>query len=74
MDFREAMDLLGLTGVEAAEELGVSPAAVRQARLDTDASGYRNPPAGWEKVFARLARERCPELKRLAELDQEEAR
>ncbi len=69
MNFREAMDLLGMTAVEVAAELEASPASVRQARLDPDASGYRTPPPGWEKVFARLARERCPDLKRLAELD-----
>ena len=72
MEFREAMDLLGLTAVEAAKELEVSPASVRQARLDSEASGYRSPPPGWEGVFARLARERCPDLKRVAELDAEE--
>jgi len=68
MEFREAMDLLGITAVEAAEALGVSPALVRQARLDPESSGHRNPPQGWEHVFSRLAKEMCPDLKRVAEL------
>ncbi len=30
-------------------------------------AGYRQPPAGWEKAIAKLARERVGELVKLAE-------
>ena len=70
MDFKEAMDAVGVTAVELGEELGSPAQSIRQARLDPDNANYRPPPQGWEKVLARLARERCPDLKRLAELDE----
>lgn len=69
MDFREAMDAVGVSATELGEELGVSPQSIYQARLEPGNPGRRPPPKGWEKVLARLARERCPELKRVAELD-----
>jgi hypothetical protein len=73
LDFKNASDLLGLTAVELAHELetslevSVSPAWVRQARLDPEAGGYRAPPPGWEAVVARLARGRRGDLDKMAE-------
>lgn len=73
MDFRTAANIIGeqITTADMAEALGVSSHSIRQARLQEGAPGYRKPPEGWQKAFARLARERCRELGRLAdELDQ----
>lgn len=69
MDFREAMDAVGVNAVELGKEMGVAPQNIRQARLDPSKPGHRPPPEGWEKVLARMARERCPELRKVAELD-----
>ena len=55
---------------DIAAELGVSVQLIRQARLSGDKSGYRGPPDGWEKVVAKLARQKATELDELAdELD-----
>lgn len=69
MDFREAIDRLGerVTHEQAAEALGVSVASVRQYRLGTDAKAHRSPPRGWQRVLARLARQRGSELQALAD-------
>lgn len=72
MDFREAMDRVGVSAVELAEEFqrrgtDVKPQTLRQARLDPAADGYRSPPAGWREVLADLARERLPELQEVVE-------
>lgn len=63
------MDAVGISAGDLADELGVPKQSVYQYRLDPDNPGHRKPPDGWEKVLARLARERCPDLKRVAELD-----
>jgi len=69
MTFQDAVDRLGarVTHEEVARALGVSVASVRQYRLLPSAHAHRSPPAGWEKVLARLARERGKELKALAD-------
>jgi hypothetical protein len=67
MEFREAMDALGLSAPEAAAALGLQPQTVRMMRMDPSAAGYRRPPEGWERVLAKLARERGGELAQLAE-------
>jgi hypothetical protein len=67
MDFKTATDILGLPAATLAEEFGLEPQTVRQMRLAPDGRGYRTPPAGWERVVARLARERGRELHGLAE-------
>lgn len=69
MDFREAIDRLGerVTHEQAARALGVSVASVRQYRLSPEANAYRSAPIGWDKVLARLARNRIRELNELAE-------
>ncbi|HEY0022962.1 MAG TPA: hypothetical protein VGB24_08630 [Longimicrobium sp.] len=64
MDFKAATDRVGgcITHAEIAEAAGVSIQTIRQARMDPSSSSYRNPPAGWQAVLARLARERSREL------------
>lgn len=65
MDFRTATDLLGLPAKELAEAFGLQPQTIRQMRMAPDTASYRSPPAGWEKVIVRLARERGRELDQL---------
>jgi hypothetical protein len=65
MNFRTATDLLGLPAPELARAFGLQPQTIRQMRLAPDANSYRTPPAGWERVLLRLARERGKELERL---------
>lgn len=68
MNFQDAVDQLGerVTHEQVAHALGVSVASVRQYRLSPGAKAHRSPPAGWQKVLARLARERGRELTALA--------
>jgi hypothetical protein len=56
-----------VTTAEIADALGVSPHSVRQARLAPGAPGYRQPPAKWAEVLARLALERSDKLQELAQ-------
>lgn len=67
MNFREAAQELGrqVTTAEIAGALGVSVDAVRQARLQPGAAGYRRPPEGWEKPILKLAKQRTRQLERL---------
>jgi hypothetical protein len=65
MDFRTATDLLGLRATELAQAFSLQPQTIRQMRLAPDAASYRSPPAGWQKVVVRLARERGHELDQL---------
>ncbi len=69
MDFREAMERAGrrVTTEEVARALGVSVYSVKQERLHSGSEAHRTPPQGWERVLARLARERGDELHGLAE-------
>lgn len=69
MNFTEATNILcdGVGHTELAEELGVSVATVRQARLNPQAKAHRQPPQGWEQAVARLADKRARQLSRLAE-------
>jgi hypothetical protein len=67
MDFKTATDILGVPAVVLAEAFQLEPQTIRQMRLSPDARGYRSPPADWERVLARLARERGRELQGLAE-------
>jgi hypothetical protein len=62
IDFRTAAGVLGgqITTADMAHALGSSPHSVRQARLQEGAPGDRRPPDGWQRVFARLARDAQP--------------
>lgn len=66
MDFKTATDILGLPANQLAEAFGLQPQTIRQMRLGPHAASYRSPPEGWQKVLARLARERGSELVTLA--------
>lgn len=69
MDYVEATDILcgGVSHADLAEELDVSVATVRQARLSPDAKAHRTAPVGWQAAVARLAEKRARQLARLAE-------
>lgn len=67
MDFKTATDILGVPAADLAQVFGLEPQTIRQMRLSADARGYRSPPADWERLLARLARERGRELHGLAE-------
>jgi hypothetical protein len=69
MDFKTATDRVAgcISHAEIAEAAGVSVQTIRQARLDPSAPGHRPPPAGWQDVLARLARERSQQLAQFAE-------
>jgi len=67
MDFKTAIERLsaGPDSDDIAAAAGVPPAVVRAAR-----AGSGEPPEEWERVLARVARERAHELTALAdELD-----
>lgn len=69
MNFNAATDILFAHArqEELAEELGISIASIRQARLRTDAKGYRTPPVGWEAAVIKLAEQHAKQLAGLAE-------
>jgi hypothetical protein len=60
MDFKRATDALfeRVSHEDLADELGVSIAAIRQARLELRANAHRPPPKGWERAVAQLAENR----------------
>jgi hypothetical protein len=70
MDFRKATNRLmahGLGLQEIAVFLEIAYTTVRAARLEPGTDSHREPPAGWEKALAKLARDRARELEELAE-------
>jgi len=69
VDFKAATDRMTgqVTHADLAGELGVSLPSIRQARLGSDAEGYRSPPPGWQSAVASLARKRAQELLERAE-------
>jgi hypothetical protein len=69
MDFKEATDgLFERVDHEAlAKRLGVSVAAIRQARLREEAGAHRAPPANWRPTVIRLAEERVWHYQKLIE-------
>lgn len=69
MDFATATDRVGslrVTQADIAEALGIAHSTVRAARLDPDSPNYRQPPEGWERAIAKLARQRGEDLLQLA--------
>lgn len=69
MNFNEATDGLlagGVTLNEIADALGVSYAAVKQARLAPDNTAHRRPPVGWQPKLIQLARQRGRSLEEFA--------
>lgn len=67
VDFRKATDSLfdRVSHEDLAEQLGLSVASIRQARLDSKANSHRNPPKGWEKAIIGLAEERTKHFNEL---------
>jgi hypothetical protein len=51
---------------EYAGAAGVSLQSIRQPRLEPARPSYRSPPPGWQKILARLAKERGRELAAVA--------
>ncbi|HEV7513960.1 MAG TPA: hypothetical protein VGO27_19855 [Candidatus Acidoferrum sp.] len=69
MDFREATDQLfhQIDHDTLAEELGVSVASIRQARLKPDSMAHRAPPKQWERAVLALAERQIEHYKKLAQ-------
>jgi hypothetical protein len=69
MDFREATNGLfdRVDHKDLAERLGVSVAAVRQARLRSGAAAHRSAPGDWRSTVIRLAEERVWHYRKLIE-------
>ena len=70
MDFRQATDRARAACIrlpDIAEATKASPAAIKQARMDPENEAFRNPPQGWERALAKLARKRARALDRLAD-------
>ena len=76
MNFQKATDALfsRVSHSVLADELGVSVAAIRQARLKPEASAHRTPPQNWERAVIRLAEERVGNLRNLIAAVREAAR
>jgi hypothetical protein len=68
-DFVSVMDALcsGVSHDDVAARLGVSVAAIRQARLNPDAASRRSPPKGWRAVAMAMAGERADHFRQLAD-------
>jgi hypothetical protein len=68
MNFKEATDALfeRVTHDDLASELGVSVPSIRQARLDSKAEAFRQPPDGWEGGVRKLAEARAKHYEQLA--------
>lgn len=67
MEFKEAVDRIGLPVSDVAAEFGVKPQSLRQMMLSSDKASYRRPHAGWELVLAEVARKRARELLTIAD-------
>lgn len=70
MDFKEATDFLfqKIDHECLARELGVSVAAVRQARLKPSAKAHRSPPPNWDQAVTKLASDRLNHYKSFLKL------
>ena len=69
MEFREATDelLSKISHEQLAEVLGVSVAAIRQARLAPTAKAHRLPPKDWRFAVIRLAEQQIMRNRALIE-------
>ena len=69
MNFREATESLcaGVSHGELARALGVSVAAIRQARLQPGAKAHRSPPGNWKEAVIKLAEQQEQRYRRLLE-------
>ncbi|MBA2525307.1 MAG: hypothetical protein H0V18_05910 [Pyrinomonadaceae bacterium] len=67
MDFREATDQLfhQIDHEELADELNVSVASIRQARLKPDSMAHRTPPKQWERAVLLLAKRQIEHFHKL---------
>ncbi len=74
MDFRDATDMLfaRVDHEDLAQALGVSIAAIRQARLKPEATAHRAPPANWRRAVESLAERRISQYERLLRTLREE--
>jgi hypothetical protein len=75
MDFKQATDGLfdRIDHAKLAEELGVSVASIRQARLSPTARAHREAPPGWKNVIVKLAKRQASQYRKLAQrLEQDE--
>lgn len=69
MNFKKATDQLfdPIDHAKLSAALGVSVAAIRQARLQPGTKAHRSPPPDWERAVIRLAEERVWHFRRLIE-------
>jgi hypothetical protein len=67
MDFKKATDHLfeRVSHDDLAQALGVSVAAIRQARLREDAGAFRSPPPNWETAIVDVAQKQITKLNEL---------
>jgi hypothetical protein len=72
MNFRDAMDALGLSAEDVGSAIGRSAQHVRQMRLDPAHPNFRSPPRDWRQVLGRVVREKCAERIGLAEMIERE--
>ena len=67
ISFKEVADELCLSANDLADMFGLRPQSIRQARLDPESKGYREPPSGWELELARVARAKSAAFLRLSD-------
>lgn len=69
LNFRMVTDELfaKIGAEELAESIGCSEQAVKQARMDKESIGYRQPPPGWEEAAIVLAEQRITRLQALVQ-------
>ena len=65
LDFKTVLDALGVGQDEFAAKMGVSVAAIRQARIKPESSAHRPPPKGWQGAVVQIAEAQIERLRRL---------
>lgn len=70
MNFKEATDTLfsGAKHEELAKALKVSVASIRQARLNSKAKAYREPPPKWQTAVIKVAEAKVNEYLKLIDI------